>query len=190
MTIHLSFRRPWSRANRLFRRSVEKKIVRCFTALHTFSHTFYPHTSCMYGTATDLLYFMAGVIPTTCTFKISTMVSSTSRYLGPFLCKIDWANSCDPGDCWVAWVWLFTQERERGNMHDSGRLAGCRSVNQFSAARKQKQLRASCIFYHTNDHARPRILSRGSLHLPMHVAWILNFCATCRPAWVGVVGYM
>ena len=76
-----------------------------------------------------------------------------------------------------AWVWLFTQERERGNMHDSGRLAGCRSVNQFSAARKQKQLRASCIFYHTNDHARPRILTRGSLH----VTWILNFCATCLP---------
>ena len=46
-----SLRRPCSRANRLFRRSVEKKIVRCFSALHTFSHTFYPHTSCMYCTA-------------------------------------------------------------------------------------------------------------------------------------------
>ena len=33
-----------------------KKIVRCFSALHTFSRTFYPHTSCMYGTCGDLLF--------------------------------------------------------------------------------------------------------------------------------------
>ena len=43
-----TLRRPCSRANRLFRRSVEKNIVRCFSALHTFSHIFYPHTSYMY----------------------------------------------------------------------------------------------------------------------------------------------
>ena len=38
------------------RKKKEKKIVRCFTALHTFSHTFYPHTSCMYCTGRDLLF--------------------------------------------------------------------------------------------------------------------------------------